>query len=90
MSELEQSYPIEANLGMDCQYWCLGGLATGCCFPKVELKGRRSCEGIIDDVCLFIKDGRKPTSLTGEEITELKTHAPRFTDKSYLPPGGTT
>lgn len=83
--EGERSYPKEENLGSNCLFWGLGSLA--CSFPKAEMKGRRSCEGIIDDVCLFLKDGRKPSSLTDAEIAEIKTRAPDLYDKSYLPPG---
>lgn len=84
MSATEKYYPKEVNLGLDCQYWCLGGLATGCCFPKAELEGRRSCEGTIDDVCLLIKDGRQPGSLTELQTIEIKTRVP---NSSLLPPG---
>lgn len=33
----------------------MGQLAVGCFFPKFEMEGRTSCEGMIDDVCLFLK-----------------------------------
>lgn len=87
MIESERKYPKEVNLGRDCLYWCLGGIASGCCFPKVELEGRRSCEGIVDDVCLFIKDGRRPSSLTDSQMVELKTRAPNLQKSLHLPPG---
>lgn len=70
---------------MNCSFWDLGYLA--CSFPKAEMEGRRSCEGIIDDVCLFLKNGRRPPSLTDLQILEIKTRPPDLTDKSYLPPG---
>ncbi len=82
----EKFYPIEENLGKNCVFWCLGG-QIACGFPKVNLEGRTKCEGMIDDVCLYIKDGRQPSSLTEEQIIELKTRAPGLLDKSYIPPG---
>jgi hypothetical protein len=84
----ERYYPKEESLGENCLYWALGDTVAGCCFPKEELRGRKSCEGIIDDVCLFIKDGRKPTSLTDEQILEIKTRIP-VVDQNSLPPGDT-
>jgi hypothetical protein len=81
----EHYYPKEENLGGNCSFWDLGRLA--CSFPKAEMEGRRSCEGIIDDVCLYLKNGRRPSSLTDEQILEIKTRAPDPADKSYLPPG---
>jgi hypothetical protein len=82
----EKFYPAEENLGRNCKFWnVLGNMACG--FPKFELENRRSCAGMIDDVCLYIKNGRPPTSLTHEQQVEVKTHIPSFDDKSYLPPG---
>lgn len=79
-------YPTEENLGRNCEFW---DAEVGCYYPKAEMDSRRSCEGIIDDVCLFLKDGRRPSSLTEEQILEIKTRAPDLDDKSYLPPGDT-
>lgn len=76
-------YPKEVNLGKDCQYWNLGG-SFCCCYPNANLEGRRSCEGIIDDVCLWILGGRKPSSLSEEQIIYIQTHRP---DPRNLPPG---
>ena len=90
MTDVEKSYPMEANLGRDCLYWSLGGFGTACCYPKAELEHRRGCEGIVDDVCLFVKDGRRPSSLNQEQMDEIKNRAPDLWDKSYLPPGNTT
>lgn len=87
MEDAERFYPKTENLGQDCRFWCLGGIATGCCFPSANLNGRRSCEGVIDDVCLFIKDGRRPDSLTDQQISDLKNMTPDLIDKSHLPPG---
>lgn len=83
----ERFYPNEENLGLDCLFWDLGSLV--CSFPKTELQGRRSCEGIVDDVCLFLMKGRRPSSLTDSQIKEIRTRAPDLYDKSYLPPGDT-
>ncbi len=82
MTEREKNFPTEANLGKSCRFWNMG-----CRFPKTEIRGRTSCEGIIDDVCLFLKDGRRPKSLTEEQIRELKLRAPSLIDRSYIPPG---
>ncbi len=56
----EKYYPKEANLGQGCSFWNLGNFAAECCYPKYELQGRTTCRGIIDDVCLYVKDGRQP------------------------------
>jgi hypothetical protein len=80
-------YPNEVNLGCNCTFWDLGSMA--CVFPKAELQGRHSCEGIIDDVCLYRKNGRTPASLSSEQILEIKTRGQDLYDKSYLPPGDT-
>lgn len=90
----EKYYPSEENLGKDCLFWQgvdVGGnepvrIAVGCHYPKQELIGRLSCEGLVDDVCLFIKSGRKPSSLTEDEIAEIRFRIPDF-NKNDLPPG---
>jgi hypothetical protein len=82
----EKFDPKEENLGRNCKWWALGGLATGCCFPKKELDGRRECEGIVDDVCLFIKDGREVLSLSQQLQLVIKTSIPGTVS---LPPGET-
>jgi len=84
----ETHYPKEENLGRNCLFWNAGGTFR-CDFPKAELLGRTSCEGIIDDVCLFLKDGREPLSLTEEQQIELTTRAPGLDHKFYIPPGET-
>gem|GEM_PF-1994243 len=83
-------YPTEENLGQNCQFWAIGSATVGCCFPKAEMQGRTSCEGMIDDVCLFLKNGRRPASLSEEQIIELKTRVPDLDSKLYIPPGGIT
>ncbi|MBI2039863.1 hypothetical protein HYT18_02215 [Candidatus Microgenomates bacterium] len=87
MTELAKFYPSEQNLGKNCSFWDLKGRFAGCNFPRVEMQGRTSCERMIDDVCLLLKDGRRPSSLTEEQIRELKLRIPKFDEKHYIPPG---
>jgi hypothetical protein len=91
----EKYYPSEENLGKDCQFWQgyegadsqrLARVAIGCFFPKREMEGRVSCEGCIDDVCLFLKNGRRPQSLTRDQVDEIRTRIPSGDNKD-LPPG---
>ena len=82
--EREYFWPTGENLGKNCRFW---SQELGCIFPKKEMEGRRSCEGIIDDVCLFLKNGRRPKSLTSEQILELKTRVPN--SPLSIPPGDT-
>jgi hypothetical protein len=51
MANHERFYPTEKNLGKECMFWDVNGRFVGCNFPKTEMEGRTSCEGIIDDVC---------------------------------------
>lgn len=90
MSETEKFYPSKENLGKECRFWDLKGRSAGCNFPKAEMEGRTSCEGLIDDVCLYLKDRRRPKSLTEEQIKELKIRIPSFDEKTYIPPGQTS
>lgn len=85
----ERLYPNEESLGENCMFWGLDG-TPGCCFPKAELMGRLSCEGIVDDTCLFVKNGRTASSLSEEQMLEIKTRAPRLDNRFNLPPGGIT
>ena len=82
----EGSYPGVETLGDNCQYWRIGMPNPGCHYPKAELTGRLSCEGMIDDVCLFIKDGRFAPSLSEDQMLEIKTRAPSL-ERNNLPPG---
>lgn len=91
----ERFYPTDENLGKDCQFWQgfedsaqkrLADIATGCIFPKYEMEGRTSCEGIVDDVCLYLKDRRMPNSLTEEQLDELRFRIPDGINRD-LPPG---
>ncbi len=77
----ERFYPKEENLGKPCDFW-----KNGCRFPKFEIEGRTSCEGIIDDVCLWLKDKRTPKSLTPEQRLEIQTQPPSIS-KHHIPPG---
>ncbi|HSX46852.1 MAG TPA: hypothetical protein VLF87_02600 [Patescibacteria group bacterium] len=86
LPERDTFYPKEENLGKNCSFWGKTALA-GCDFPKMELQGRTSCEGIIDDVCLWVKDGREVVSLTHEQQVEIKTRVPSLGARFSLPPG---
>ena len=81
----EVFYPDEENIGKNCLFW---SIQEGCTFPKIEMGGRRSCEGIVDDVCLFLKNGKRPKSLTSEQLSELKFRVPG-TSPLDIPPGDT-
>ena len=76
-------YPREINLGENCAYW-----QQSCVFPKAEVEGRMSCDGIIDPICIFLIDGRrvKGFSLTEEQVMELKTTPPLFVKRNYSIP----
>ena len=85
----EKFRPNEENLGKDCLFWrgiddavILGRVAMGCFYPRAEMEGRLSCEGIVDDICLLLKDGRVPSRLTLEQIVEIRSKA-----KRDIPPG---
>lgn len=84
MTQYEKVSPKEQNLGKNCIYWDLGGVATNCCFPKFELEGRTTCRGIIDDVCLYVKDGRTPGEFSQMLLNGIKTSIP---NSALLPPG---
>lgn len=83
----EKYYPEEKNLGKPCQVWSLNGRFKGCNYPKAGLEGRLSCEGIIDDVCLFKINGRVPKGLTLEQMYQIKTQYPDIDQAANLPPG---
>lgn len=83
----EKYYPSEENLGKSCMFWKLGGNFRGCNYPKVGLEGRMSCEGVIDDVCLFKIRGRIPRGLSLEQIEQIKTQIPGIGQALDLPPG---
>lgn len=83
--EREVFYPTEDNIGKNCSFW---SIERGCTFPKKEMEGRRSCEGLIDDVCLFLKDRKLPKSLSPAQILELKLRIPGISPLD-IPPGNT-
>lgn len=83
----ERFYPTEENLGENCQFWDFHGRFTGCNFPKAEMEGRTSCEGIIDNVCLFLKNGRDPKNI---EVEGLKLEPPKPGQKPHVPAGQIT
>lgn len=90
----EKVYPKLTNIGKDCMFWKFkmtelneDEQATGCTYPKVEVIGRTSCEGVIDDVCLYLISGRRPDSLTSDQITKLKITPPSLVNNFSIPPG---
>ncbi|MDQ5941185.1 MAG: hypothetical protein QG632_911 [Candidatus Dependentiae bacterium] len=85
-SEKMRVHPRVENLGRNCKWWGLRAL-VGCDYPKAEIEGRMSCEGMIDDVCLEILTGRKASSLTDDQRQVLRTRPPDPYDKSHIPPG---
>lgn len=80
----ERFYPTKEKLGNNCRFWNLGGRFAGCNFPKAEMEGRTNCEGIIDDVCLYLKDGRVPKNIA---IEDLKVRPPKLGQKPHISPG---
>ena len=90
MGKLKETFfPDEENLSKDCMYW--GSQITaqastiGCVYPKFEIQGRTSCEGIVDEVCLFIKDRRNTDKISPQDKLRLKTQVPQER-KHYIPP----
>lgn len=86
MTQSESFYPQPKNLGKNCSFWNVSGVLA-CSFPKLELQGRTSCEGIVDDVCLFVKDGRVVTSMTPGQQQVIRTQVPTVDSPRNLPPG---
>ncbi len=84
MSDIEKYYPKEQNMGKTCLYWELGGIAATCCYPKHELQGRTTCGGVIDDVCLYVKDDRELSDFSKMLLEGVKSS---ISDSSLLPPG---
>lgn len=48
------------------------------------MEGRTSCEGVIDEVCLYLKDGRRPKA-TEIDIDALKLRPPKPGQKPEIP-----
>lgn len=91
MSEKVKHYPKIATLGLNCVFWSKGGNLNrvGCLNPNPKLQGRMSCEGIIDDVCIWQLTGRPPRSLTREQMQEVSKSLPSLIQGNRLPPGDT-
>jgi len=64
----------------------MGGVAIGCSFPKMGMAGRLSCEGVIDNVCLYIKNGYRMPSLSGKKVIQIRL-VQAGGDTRDLPPG---
>lgn len=84
--KVDTFFPNEDNLGQDCMFWNSQVPDVGCMCPRIEVQGRISCEGIIDEVCLFLKDNRDTNKIPPAEKVLLRIHAPLFKDKHYIPP----
>lgn len=78
----DRYYPLPENVGENCAFW----RNNQCTFPKVELQGRTSCEGVIDPPCIYVKDGivLPQLTLTEEQMRDLKT---KPVDSRTIPPG---
>jgi len=72
----EKLYPCAENLGKDCKFWRSNPDKMECSFPNAKMNGRQDCEGLIDDICLFLKDGRRSPNITEGEILRLKLNPP--------------
>ncbi|EKD64755.1 MAG: hypothetical protein ACD_50C00309G0006 [uncultured bacterium] len=82
MRERDRFSPREENLGRNCRFW---SQESGCRFPKTEMLGRYSCEGVVDDVCLYLVSRRIPSSLTPNQLEELRRRLPN--EPLDIPPG---
>ena len=83
--EREVFKPNVENLGKNCSYWSID---ERCCqYPKKEIFGRESCDGIVESYCLYYLTGRIPKSLSPEQVLELKTRVP--VSPLDIPPGDT-
>ena len=80
----EKFYPSETNLGKNCKFWDFAVSFSGCNFPRVQMEGRTSCEGVIDEVCLYLKDGRRPAEASFD-IDALKLQPPKPGQKPEIP-----
>jgi len=85
MTDKERFYPEKENLGRECKFW---DNTSGCKFPKFEMEGRKSCEGIIDTVCLYLKARVQLGELTEAQLQLLKFSPPQEA-KHYIPAGET-
>lgn len=80
----EKFYPREENLEKPCRFWSLDKPGFGCTFPKFELKDRVACEGIVDEVCLYIKDKRRPSNICDDDLIAIKINPPLEGSRSYV------
>jgi hypothetical protein len=78
--------PSEENLGENCGWWNVSN-HFGCGFPKAEIEGRSSCEGMVDTVCLHILMNGLRSKLTPEQILKLKIRVPGPESNFNIPPG---
>ena len=76
-------------MGKPCTFWDLKGRFAGCNYPNAKIEGRVSCEGIIDDPCLWATCGIRPKGLTDEQLKELKLIPPSLERNRMLSPGVT-
>lgn len=90
MPERKKFAPEEKNLGKPCMFWDIHGRHVGCNYLKLEMEGRTSCEGIVDQMCLCLKDGRRPVGVSEEVLMRLRTRIPSFGPKTYIPASRTT
>jgi hypothetical protein len=69
-------YPDLDNIGRKCKFWGIGKTALTCAFPKAELYGRHDCQGTIDAVCLYLRNGDWLDGLTIQQIDDASQRAP--------------
>ncbi len=85
MPEQKKYYPSEKNLGQPCMFWNFKeGRYVGCNYPKLEMEGRTSCEGIIDPVCIYLLD-RKILPGLPAQLLEDKSKLPKIGQKPEIP-----
>lgn len=86
MSTTEVSfYPKGPNIGRNCSFWAnQEDSPAQCCDTQHKLLGRTTCRSVIDDVCLFIIEGREPSPITKLLLDGINVGLP---DATVLPPG---
>ena len=87
MPESEKVYPLEENLGSSCRFWNLRGRFVGCNFPRANIKGRTSCEGMVDTMCVYLRIGKRIGNISEEVLRQLKLNPPTPGQKYDIPPG---
>ena len=83
MKDREESLPLVENIGENCLFW-----DNQCAHPKAEMQGRVSCEGVVDDICIYLRTRVRPESLTEAQIADLKLNPPAQGVKHYIPASG--